>query len=238
MLPSTSTRDALLALLLGICLVSLWSPFFPLHAFPLISFSRSVRLSLTLTLSTLMIWCFGHTALFLFLLAKAVLAYLPTALSVTLRPLFPFQLVQYAQVFPLKSAPFCKLFAGLRSNDKSATSLLLSDSFCPHHPVLSSVFFYLQLWQIWQELSSLSCSIRLQWVPGHLLLPENNAADKLTRRGALPAPTAIHCFRTGGVLSHRNSLTHRIPQFPPRNLCSLVTLTAFSFVCAATNTAF
>ena len=29
------------------------------------------------------------------------------------------------------------------------------------------------LWQIWQELSSLSsCSIRLQWVPGHSFLPD------------------------------------------------------------------
>ena len=30
--------------------------------------------------------------------------------------------------------------------------------------------------------------------------------------------------RTGGVLSHLNSLTLRFPQFPPRNLCSLVML--------------
>ena len=43
----------------------------------------------------LMIWCFGLTALFLFLLARAVRAYLPTALSVALRPLFPFQQAQY-----------------------------------------------------------------------------------------------------------------------------------------------
>ena len=50
------------------------------------------------------------------------------------------------------------------------------------------------LWQIWQELSSLSsCSIRLQWVTGHSYLPENNAADDLNRRGALIAPSAIPC---------------------------------------------
>ena len=35
-------------------------------------------------------------ALFLFLLAKVALAYLSTALSVALRPLFPFQQAQYA----------------------------------------------------------------------------------------------------------------------------------------------
>ena len=73
-----------------------------------------------------MIWCFGLTTLFLFLLAMAALAYLPTALSVALRPLFPFRQAQYAQVFPLKSAPFCTLFAGLGSTNKSATFLHFS----------------------------------------------------------------------------------------------------------------
>ena len=59
---------------------------------------------------------------------KAAVAYLLTALSVALRPLFPFQQAKYAQVFLLKSAPFCTLFAGLSSINKSAISLLLSDS--------------------------------------------------------------------------------------------------------------
>ena len=44
--------------------------------------------------------------------------------------------------------------------------------------------------------------------------------------------------RTGGVLSHRSSLTHRFPRFPPRNLCSLVMLAMSSLVNAATDTAF
>ena len=103
MLPSTSSREALLAcrpLLLRICLPSRWSPLFPLHALALIPLSLvKVRLSPTLTLSPLMIWCSGQTALFLFLLAKAASAFLPTALSVALRPPFPFQQAQYAQVF-------------------------------------------------------------------------------------------------------------------------------------------
>ena len=38
-----------------------------------------------------------------------------------------------------------------------------------------------------------SCSIRLPWVPGHLFLPRNNAADELARRGALLVPSAIPC---------------------------------------------
>ena len=50
------------------------------------------------------------------------------------------------------------------------------------------------LWQIWKELSSLSsCSIRLQWVPGHSFFPENDATDRLARRGVLLTPSAIPC---------------------------------------------
>ena len=134
---------------------SLWSPPSPLHAPALITISfTKVRLSLTLTLP-LVIWCSGQTALFLFLLAKAVLAYLPAAFSVALKPLFSFRQAQYVQVFPLKPAPFCKLFAGLSSTNKSATSLL-PDS----HSVLAtlsspSFLLFQSLWQIWQKLSSL-----------------------------------------------------------------------------------
>ena len=119
MLPSTCSREAHLA-----C-----SPFpsWNLSSFTVeLSFSSpcsrsdppflaKVRLSPILTLSPLMIWYSGQTALFLFLLARAALAFLPTALSVALRPLFPFRLAQYAQVFPLKPVPFCTLFAGLGS---------------------------------------------------------------------------------------------------------------------------
>ena len=49
-----------------------------------------VRLSPPLTLSSFMIWYPGQTALFLFLLARAVPAFLPTALCVALRSLFLF----------------------------------------------------------------------------------------------------------------------------------------------------
>ena len=71
-----------------------------------------------------MIWNSRQTALFL--LARAATAFLPTALSVALRPLFPFRQAQYAHVLTVRPAPFCTLSAGLGSTNKSAISLLVS----------------------------------------------------------------------------------------------------------------
>ena len=155
----------------------------------------------TLTLSPLMIWYSGLTTLFF--LARAAPAFLPTAFSVALMPLFPFQQAKYVQVSLLKAASFCILLAGLGSTNKSATSLLLLSDFCSVLTTLSFPPFFLlsqTLWQIWQELSSLSSSFimvqwvsRLRWVSRHLFLPGNNAADELARQGALLAPSAIPC---------------------------------------------
>ena len=189
-------RLFLLALpfLRGIYFRSSWSPPFPFHAPALILLSLTkMRLSPTLTLSSLIIWYSGQTALLLFLLARGAPVYLPTALSVALRPLFPFQQVQYVQVFLLKPVPFCMLFAGLGSTIKPAISLLLFDS-CSVLVTLSSPSSFLlsqTLWQIWQELCFLSCTIRLQWVSRHLFPLGNNMADELARWGALLVPSTI-----------------------------------------------
>ena len=188
-----------LPVLLGIFLRSRWSPPFPLHALALIPLTLAkVRLLPILTLSSLMTWYSGQTALFLFLLARAAPAFLPTALSVALRPSFPFRQAQYAPVFPLKPAPFCTLFAGLGNTNKSAIFLLffscltlvLSSPPCP----LLHFFCYLKLcFRSGRNSFFSSCSIRLQWVPRHSFLPGNDTADELARRGVLLAPSAIPC---------------------------------------------
>ena len=125
------------------------------------------------------------------------MAYQSTALSVALRPLFPFQHPQYAQVSPLKPAPFCTLFAGLGNTNKSAISLFfLFDSRCVLATLSSppSLLLSETLWEILEELSSLSSrSIRLHWVPRHSFLPGNDAADELARRGVLLVPSVIPC---------------------------------------------
>ena len=119
----------------------------------------------------------------------------PTAFSEASRPPFSSQQAQYVQVFPLKPAPFCTLFAGLGSINKSAISLIfsyyltlaLSLSPCS----LLYLSFYLNLCQ--KLLSLFSSSTRLQWVPGHSFLPDDDTADELAKRGALLALSAIPC---------------------------------------------
>ena len=130
MLPSTSFREALFAFppfppwnpppfTVKSTLSSPCSRYDPLLSCQGVALAHLDSLPLT-------IWYFEPMALFLLLLAKATPAYLPTALYVALRPLIPFQKAQYAQVSLLKPAPFCKLFAGFDSINKSAISLLFS----------------------------------------------------------------------------------------------------------------
>ena len=144
-----------------------------------------MRLSLTVTLSHHTIWHFGQKALFLFFLAKVALAaYLPTALSLALWPLFRSQQAQYVQIFSLKPAPFCTLFADLGSTNKSATSLL-SDSL---HPILSSIFPLISISQ-----ADLTGTVFSPCTTGYSILLRNDAADELARRAALLVPSVISC---------------------------------------------
>ena len=153
MLPSTSSREALLACppfppwnLLSFTVESTLTSPCSRSDTPL---SRQGAVLTLLDCLPLMIWYSVQTALFLFLLARAAPAYLPTALSVALRPLFPFRQAQFVRVSPLKPAPFCTLVTGLDNTNKSVISLLFSSYLTL---VLSSPPSFLLsqiLWQIW-----------------------------------------------------------------------------------------
>ena len=241
MLPSTSSRDAFLA-----------CPLFPPWNLPSFTVeptlsspcSRSdpplARQGVALThLDSLppMIWYSGQTALFLFLFARPAPAFLPTALSVALRPLFPFRQGQYVEVFPLRLAPFCTLFAGLGNTNKSAISLLfsyyltlvLSSPPCP----LLHLSFYLKL----RGRSDKNCVLSPPVLSDYNGSPDTRFSRGTTRlmswldreRYLCPPQSLVVSLLlslistfvfsgTGEVLSHQNSLTHRFPQFPPRNL--------------------
>ena len=193
-----------------------------------------------------MIWYSGLTALFL-PLGKAAPAYLRTAFSVAPRPLFSFQQTQYAQVFPLKPAPFCKLFAGLGSINKPASSLfffyltlVLSSPFCP----LLHLFFYLKLC----GRSGRNCLLSPPALSGYNGSPDTRFSRGTTRLMSWPdgerwlhplqslvvslllsLVSTLLFSRTEGVLSHLNFSTRRFPRFPPRNLCSLVMFAVFPY---------
>ena len=145
-------------------LISL-KPFFTVK-FTLFSYAPAL-ISLSITkvwLSHLTIWCFERTALFF--LAKAALAYLPTALSVALKPL-------YAQVFLLTHAPFCKFFGTVVSAAPKSLPLLFYLTLA----TLSSSIFYFNLPGKSCLLSS--CTIKLRWIPGHSYPSGNDAAEEL-----------------------------------------------------------
>ena len=172
-----------------------------------------------------------------------------------LRPLLSFRKAQYAQIFPLKSVPFCKLFAGLGSTSKSSISSLL-----PSYLILSLFSLPCPLLHLSFHLKPSGRSGRNCLLSPPALSDYNGSSDTRFSRGTTrlmswpdgerylrPLQSLIVCllfslvstllfYRTGGVLSPRNSSTRRFPRSPLRNLCSLVRLAVCSLVFDATNT--
>ena len=109
-----------------------------------------------------------------------------------LRPLFFFQQAQYAQVFPLKSTPFCKLFGGLGSTNKSGISLLffyltpvLSSLLCP----LLHLFFNLNL----SGKSGRNCLLSLSALSGYNGSPDTGFSRVATRLISWPDGEHYSC---------------------------------------------
>ena len=213
-----------LPFLLGICLRSPWSPPFPLHAPALIlPFLAKVRLSLTLTLSPLSSGTLDRR-LCSFSFWQGRLR--RTCQLFFLWPRFPFRQAQYVPVFPLKPAPFCTLFAGLGSTNKSAISLLfsyyltliLSSPPCP----LLHLFSYLKLC----GRSGRNCLLSPPALSDYNWSPDTRFSRGTTRLMSWPdgerylrplqslvvslllsVVSTLVFSRTGGVLSHQNFLT-------------------------------
>ena len=97
-----------------------------------------VRLLLTSTLSHLTIWYFGLTALFLFLLAKAPVAYLPTTVSVAI---LSFSAGPVCSSFSAKACAILHALSWSRQHQQVchfSSLVLLSNS----RSVLSSIFLF------------------------------------------------------------------------------------------------
>ena len=118
-------------------------------------------------------------------------ASLSNALFVALKPPFPFRQVQ---LVPTEACTISQDLRWSRQHQEVChfySFHLHSDS----RPVLAtlsfSLFFLPQA--LWQICFLSSFTLRLQWVPGHSFLPENETVDELARLGALLLPSSIPC---------------------------------------------
>ena len=150
------------------------------------------------------------------------------------------------------------LFAGLGSTNKSAISLLFSSYltlvlFSPPCPLLRFSFYLKRRSGRFDSNCLLSPSVLsgyngspntcfsrgtmrlISWPDGERYL---RPLQSLVVFIFLSLVSTLVFSRTGGVLSHLNSSTHRFPRFPPKNLCSLIKLAVSSLVYGATDIAF
>ena len=230
-----------LSLLLGICLCSPWSPPLPLHALALNPPSLSPPHDLVL-------WTDGFVP---FPFGKGGSGILPNCSLCGTEVTLSFSTGPVCLSFSAEACAILHALSWSRQHQQVchfSSLLLLSDSRSVLH--LSS---YLKLCGRSGRNSLLSPSVlsdyngspdtRFSWGTTQLmswpdgecyLLPLQSPVVSLL----LSLVSTLVFPRTGGVLSHLNSLTHRFPRFPPRNLCPLVMLAVFSLVFTVTDTAF
>ena len=172
-----------------------WSPPFPLHARPLTRQGAALAHLDALPPHDLVLWTDGSV---LFPFGKGGSGVLANCSRCGTEATLSFSVGPVCSSFSDEACAILHALCWSRQHHKVchfSFLLLLSDS----RSVLATLSFPLSfllsqtLWQIWQELSSLSCCIRLQWVPEHLFLPGNNTGNELVRPGALLAPSVISC---------------------------------------------
>ena len=245
-----------LLLLLGTCLPFICTPPFPFHAstlLPLLSRQGAALAHLdSLPRHDLVFWTDGSLS---FPFGKGGLAYLSTALCGTEATL-SFSASPVCSSFSTEGCAILHALCWSRQHQQFChfSSVFFLSDFRSVLATLSSTLSFLlsqSLWQIWQELFSLivlsDCNES----------PDTRFSHGTTRLISWPDGERFSCplqvyvvsfllfvvstlifSRTGGVLSHKLSFTHRFPRFAPRNLCSLVTLAVFSLVFAAMDTAY
>ena len=136
---------------------------------------------------------------FLFLLAKAARASLPTAAHfVAPRPPLTFRLAQFV--------PFCQLFTDLGCTNKSTNSLLtLGLSVCSRCTVLSSIFPCTTN----SSTSGRNCLISSPLISGYIESPDTHFCGAATRLMSWPGRMRYFCLlRFLGGFSHLTSRIH------------------------------
>ena len=181
--------------LLGACLLSLWCPLFFPHALSLIFlFLAKVQRLLTWTLSLLMIWYSGQTALFFFPFGKDGSGVLANFSHCGTEATLSFSAGSVCSSFSAEACAILHALCWSRQHQQVchfSSPLLSSNS----RSILSSIFPFASnfLADLAGTVFPLFLFYQATLGPRTLASPGNDAADGLARRGALLSPSAIPC---------------------------------------------